>query len=398
MKRERSLGLRATEHLGEHALEFSASRWKPGVAVTPRPAGDSSTLAIDVLRALDKRAWSSAGTIQKEAPERTALLWILASGIETVFVVNADWMDESQFEFAAELATRASVWLLFAGAIADCAQGSAAPWIVSRAELESKLGTPRPEENVAPALDRSRLADLPTASALRFRAACEHVLDEAELAQVDRAMVQGAIQNKTIIARGGGEADARRFLLEANPSSWDALARLRGAELAAIAHGWRFKFDLEQWVVGQEAGDSLRQSERTLLLSLYDPRAAMLYLTARLTTSTGHEIANLPCGALDEDGQRIATDRGSVRLPDDLTEIARAYVERFTKEEPATTPLFRTKTGKKLTPKGASRAVLDAAKQLALPAPRACFPSFGWETRASLDVDFRPLQLQASAS
>lgn len=396
MKPFRTSGLNVVENLGlAHQLSLPNGPERTAICVEPLPGGNSMSLSVDILNALDRRSWSRALTHQKADPEKRAALWLWSAEIQNVFIPNADWMNEDQLQCAARLSEICAVWLLFA-------QSSAGELPV---EIEVKMrDAAEIDAHTGPRLERASLAlsskwedfpEVPACGPLEFRGVCSDRLSGAQLKLVDQTMTVGGAIAKRAIARGEGEQAVEAELLALGDERWKSTAVVRGAQLAALSEGWRLGFDFEAWEARWTGGPEFAPHEMEMLCSLYEPFVLGMYVLMRSADLTIGALRNLKCRDLTFDGGRPVVAWMPLELDSELVPIIKALAATQVEGFDPDAPLFRSIHGNEMQPRGIRQRLDAFCEKTALPRPRSLRAqrSSDW---VAVVTEFRPLRREAA--
>lgn len=370
MKSSKVKGLRVVENLGHaHRVKLPKSPVRTAVCVVPLPGGDATTLAADVLNALDRRSWSKAISAQKEDPEMRAALWLRTAEIQNLIIVNADWMNDSQWRYAARLGEVCAVWTLFA----DTARHHISAEFEYETATADQLATCETlrVERPSAALDAEwgSFPDPPECGPLEFRAACESLLTGQQLKLVDDAMSVGGSIAMQAISGGGDETVVNAQLRLLGDNRWSSLAIARGAQLAALNQGWRLNLDLPSWEASYSGSASFSTQDVKMLSSIYDPYVAGMYVVMRATDLGPIDLQRLSCGDLSIDGNRVTVGGRGLSLPIELMQIVKALEIEQAEGRDQAEPLFRTRNGKAMRPSGIRQRLTTFCDRTALSRP-----------------------------
>lgn len=391
MTSRKESGLFVVEDLGHvHSLSLPAGPERTAVSVVPLPGGNAKTFAIDVLNALDKRSWSTAVSVQRKDPVRSALTWLRTAEISHVYVPNADWMNASQCASARTLSKVCAVWLLFAQKADRDLIGKLDPELRDAGELFESTVMLVPGSSNVVAVAWEGFPTPPTCGTFEFRGACIEILTADQMAVVDDAMRVGGAIVRRAIARGEGQRMISASVRETKGPDWCSLAMVHGARLAALQHGWRLKFDRSIWAIDRESAGEISASDCETLLALYDAYVPAMYVLMRVGRLTASDLRDLLFKNASPDGTWFEQAGLRVEIPTRLASIMRAYLLEHCDGREGDDPLFVSRTGSELRDRGIRQRIDNFCARTALPRPISLVQRQGG---ANLDffVDFRQL-------
>lgn len=395
MTSRKESGLFVVEDLGHaHSLTLPADPERSAVSVVPLPGGNAETFAVDVLNALDKRSWSTAVSVQRKNPMRSALTWLRTAEIRHVYVPNADWMNASQCDFARTLSKVCAVWLLFAQRADHDLVGNLEPELRDARELFESTAMLVPGSSNGVAVAWEGFPTPPICGTFEFRGACIEILTADQMAVVDDAMRVGGAIVRRAIARGEGERTISAGVREVSGPDWCSLAMVHGARLAALHHGWRLKFDRSIWVLDRESHGEFSASDFETLLALYDAYVPAMYVLMRVGRLSASDVRGLLVRNVSPDGTWYEQAGLRTEIPTPLASIMRAYLLEHCDGREDDDPLFVSRTGTALRDRGIRQRIDNFCARTALPRPISLLQGQGG-ANGDFFVDFRELRVGA---
>lgn len=221
------------------------------------PVSGLGGLSRDLLRALGKRFDVPESVQDPSALWETAGDWLAGELIAHTIVLRAHLLSVPSAERVWQLARRVgpgTIWLVTSGpeegeAVAALRRRRRA----RRATLRQLIGEAAPHANAgtsAPAASEA-FPLVPRAEFVLFKRACRELLDDHQLKQVGDAVAHGhaTIANHRLTRRPTWPPEAQALLerlLVTAGSADEALARLRGAQIALFAKGLLVTFDADR--------------------------------------------------------------------------------------------------------------------------------------------------------
>lgn len=389
--------LQVVEGLGHaHEVSIPDGPERTAICVVPLPGGNDETLAVDVLNALDKRKWSNSISAQKLNPSRSALLWVRSAEIRNIYIPNADWMNERQFQFANELSRLCTVWLLFPQSAADLLPSNLTTTLLAESDLLASTELTVFNSDSAFSSEWDGYPEPPSCGALEFRGTCKEVLTSSQLGCVDDAMRAGAAIMKRMIARGGGAQDLLSEIEVNSINRWTELSMIYGAQIAALMHGWRLRFDRERWEASREGGAVFEERELQILSSLYDPFLSAMYVLMRAGNLSISDVGKLRPADVAPDGARLTHNDLTFAIPKEMSMAIRALLHQQAATHGVEGPLFRTRNGGPMRASAIRQRLETFCSKTALPRPSGMLIR-----RPAADddsaIELRELQMKAAA-
>lgn len=348
------------EHAGT-AAPITTSMHEPvdgRVGLLVGDGGSEGRLAPMLLRALGKRrdpATSPRGLWNKPM----AAAWLEANNIRDLFVGPAENLSRLDLVELFEAAAGCRVWLIFRETCRDIdhVKGYWPDFGATRHELlVDELA------NESRSVDeRNSLPPLPLADPVRFRGLCRREFDALTFAKIDREFKTGfdcAIAKLSEDPKAPPEELAACGLDPSVPT-WTSLARLRGAQVGALAFGNALEFDVGAWLLERGGAGEISKATLRAMHSAIDARASALTVTFCVSGASAKAVTRILVHDVATDGSSLYVQDRSLSVPKALRPFLAAYkAQRVVDGEGE--PLFVSKSGKPVV-RGQMRRDISAA-------------------------------------
>jgi hypothetical protein len=390
------------------------------VVALPAPAGVPKLGEVlrDLLFALGKSPYVTGGSKIGDGGLDVPAAWLMARATREIIILDAPELPKSVLRSLIELATGvgARIWLIGHVNRAGDLDEIAVDWEADEWTLEQ---FDKAWDRPAHRLDRyerrpsvSRRTDLPSTSALTFRADCRSTLREDRFRQVDavyrRELLAARDEFDSRAADGRLAHDTIATLLRRRvretATTDDVVATVRAIEAAALPYGFSVDVDLPALINAAERNP--RPGRYTVddevALDAYIRPSSSAACALAMADVPPTEIIDLTVGAVADDGAAVTTEDGVTHIDAWLRPYLRAQllVRRFAAAA-SDEPFLITDLGSRVTASWVARTVklaeVECVVRLARPRyDRERLTVYDWLTAHGIGVRVIPGASQRS--